>query len=180
MTKVPQGNGEGWFARRRADRRRGVAASILVGILGVAACDGWSTPLSIPTTLRTPEIVGIVEDLDPEARPPVVRLVGGDTFDPAGATPIAHVGTLEAGSLLLAGTQPTPWYAYIREFTPGCYALFSRGRDEGATVVTEDGLRLTKAPGFAAPDDPDGLYTRPGDQFCLGPDGLVTGYGLIR
>jgi hypothetical protein len=27
---------------------------------------------------------------------------------------------------------------------------------------------------------PDGLYVRPNDQFCLGPDGLVTGYGLIR
>jgi hypothetical protein len=106
--------------------------------------------------------------------------VGGTTYDPTGATSIVHVGTLEAGSLLLAGTQPTPWYAHIREFVPGCYALFSRGRDEGATVVTEDGLRLTKAAGFTAPDDPDGLYTRPGDQFCLGPDGLVTGYGLIK
>jgi hypothetical protein len=58
--------------------------------------------------------------------------------------------------------------------------MFSRGRDEGTTVVTEDGLRLTKAPGFSAPNDPDGVYDRPGDQFCLGPDGLVTGYGLIH
>jgi hypothetical protein len=22
------------------------------------------------------------------------------------------------------------------------------------------------------------MYVRPNDQFCLGPDGLVTGYGL--
>lgn len=106
--------------------------------------------------------------------------MGGATFDPAGATPIVEIGTLGAGSLFLAGPQPTRWYAHIREFTPGCYGLITRGRDDGTTVVTEVGLRLTKGPGFSAPDDPDGVYDRPNDRFCLGPDGLVTGYGLIH
>jgi hypothetical protein len=167
-------------ARRREDRRRRVIALILVGVLGVAACDAWDPPLSIPSTLRTPEVVGIVDAVEPRSGLPLIRLVGGDTFDPTGAIPIVEEGTLAAGSLLLAGTQPAPWYAYLEEFVPGCYALVSRGRDEGTTVVTEDGLRLTKAPGFSAPHDPDGVYVRPNDQFCLGPDGLVTGYGLIH
>ena len=163
------------------DRRRLVVALILVGVLGVAACDAGITPLAIPSTLRTPELVGIVEGLDPRPGPPLIRLVGGTTYDPAGATPVVEIGTLDAGSLLLAGTQPTPWYGYLRETVPGCYALYSRGRDDGTTVVTEVGLRLTKTPGFSAPRDPDGVYDRaPNDYFCLGPDGLVTGYGLNR
>jgi hypothetical protein len=153
---------------------------ILVGVLSVAACDGGSTALSIPSTLRTPELVGVVDAVEPRSGPPIIRLVGGTTYDPTGATPIVHRGTLAAGSLLFAGTEPTPWYAYLEEFVPGCYALITRGRDDGTTVVTEIGLRLTKAPGFVAPDDPDGLYTRPNDLFCLGPDGLVTGYGIIK
>lgn len=166
--------------RRHADRRRSVVALLVVGVLGVDGCDGWDPPLSIPNTLRTPKIVGIVDVVEPRSGPPVIRLVGGTTYDPSGATPILQLGTLAAGSLLLAGMQPTPWYAHIDEWAPGCYAMFSRGRDEGTTVVTEDGLRLTKAPGFSAPNDPDGVYDRPGDEFCLGPDGLVTGYGLSR
>lgn len=169
-------------ARRLADRRhrRLVVALLLVAVLDVAACDAGGPALAIPSTLRTPELVGIVEGLDPDSRPPIVRLVGGDSYDPTGATLIVQRGTLAAGGLLLSGTQPTPWYAYLDEFAPGCYALITRGRDDGTTVVTEDGLRLTKAPGFSAPHDPDGLYVRPNDQFCLGPDGLVTGYGLIH
>ena len=166
---------------RRADRRHFLVALILAGVLGLVGCDAGDPPLSIPSTLRTPEIVGVVGSLAPGSGVrPLIRLVGGTTFDPIGATPIVHRGTLAAGSLLLAGTQPAPWYAYLEEYVPGCYALVSRGRDEGTTVVTEDGLRLTKAPGFKAPHDPNGVYVRPNDQFCLGPDGLVAGYGLIR
>ena len=158
--------------------RRLVVALILVGVLGVAGCDGGTTPLSIPGTLRTPELVAVVEGLDPRPGPPLVHLLGGTTYDPTGATVIVHRGTLAAGSLLLAGTAPTPWYAYLAEFVPGCYALTTRGRDEGTTIVTEVGLRLTKAPGFRAPNDPGGVYVRvPSDVFCLGPDGLVTSYG---
>jgi hypothetical protein len=167
-------------ARRPADRRRWVVALILVGVLGVAGCDAWAPPLSIPSTLRTPELVGVVETVEPRSGPPIIRLADGTTYDPTGGTLIVRLGTLEAGSLLLAGTQPTRWYAHLREFAPGCYALSSRGRDDGTTVVTEVGLRLTKAPGFSAPNDPDGVYDRPGDIFCLGPDGLVTGYGLFH
>lgn len=167
--------------RLAAHRRRRVIALILAGVLGVAACDAGGPALTIPSTLRTPELAGVVETVEPRSGPPpLVRLVGGTTYDPAGATPIVQVGTLAAGSLLLAGTQPTPWYGYLEEFVPGCYALVTRGRDDGTTVVTEDGLRLTKAPGFSAPHDPNGVYERPNDQFCLGPDGLVTGYGLIH
>jgi hypothetical protein len=33
--------------------------------------------------------------------------------------------------------------------------------DDGTTVITEDGLRLTKAQGFSAPYDPNGVYVRP-------------------
>jgi hypothetical protein len=176
----PPGEEGRTIARRLADRHRWIVALILVGVLGVAACDGGSTPLSIPSTLRTPEIVGIVESVDSRTGPPLIHLVGGADYDSAGATPIIEIGALAAGSLLLAGTQSTRWYAYIREFAPGCYGLITRGRDDGTTVVTEIGLRLTKAPGFSAPDDPDGVYTRPNDRFCLGPDGLVTGYGIIK
>jgi hypothetical protein len=168
-------------ARRLADRRlRLVLALVLVAVPGVAACDAGGPALAIPSTLRTPELVGVVETVEARSGPPLVHLVGGDTYDPTGATLIVHRGSLAAGSLLLAGTQPTPWYAYLEEFAPGCYALITRGRDDGATVATEDGLRLTKAPGFSAPHDPSGVYERPNDQFCLGPDGLVTGYGLIH
>lgn len=167
-------------ARRLVDLSRHVVALILVGGLGVAACDAGNTAVSIPSTLRTPEIVGVVQTVDTRFAPPLIRLVGGTTYDHTGATLIVQRGTLEAGSLLLAGTQPAPWYAYLDEFVPGCFALIARGRDDGTTVVTELGLRLTKAPGFSAPHDPDGVYVRPNDQFCLGPDGLVTGYGPIH
>ncbi len=167
-------------ARRPDSRgRRGVIALVLVGVL-VSACDAGNIALSIPDTLRIPEVAGVVEGVDPRSGPPLIRLVGGTTYDPAGATPIVQIGTLATGSLLLAGTEPTPWYGYLEEFAPGCYSLITRGRDEGATVVTEVGLRLTRAPGFSAPHDPDGLYDRPNDKFCLGPDGRVAGYGLIH
>ena len=136
--------------RRRADRRRCAVALILAGVLGLAACGAGDPPLSIPSTLRTPEIVGIVETVESRSGPPLVHLVGGTTYDPTGATPIVHRGSLAAGSLLLAGTQPAPWYAYLDELVPGCYGLDTRGRDEGTTVVTEVGLRLTKAPGWFA------------------------------
>ena len=166
-------------ARHLADLRCHVVVLILVGVLGVAACDCCSTALSIPNTLRTPELVGVVETVDARSTPPLIRLVGGTTYDRTGATPIVEHGTLETGSLLLAGTRPSPWYGYLDESMPGCYGLPTRGRDDGPTVVTENGLRLTKAPGFSAPRDPDGVYDRtPNDYFCLGPDGLVTGYGL--
>lgn len=180
MTKVPRGGRRGIAAHRVADRRRWALAVILVGVLHMAGCDAGDPPLSIPNTLRTPEIVRVVDAVDLRPGPPLVRLQGGDTYDPTGAILLIHSGSLAVGSLLLAGTQPAPWYAYLEEYVPGCYALVSRGRDDGTTVVTEDGLRLTKSPGFSAPHDPDGKYVRPNDQFCLGPDGLVTGYGLIR
>jgi hypothetical protein len=168
-------------AHRVADRRHWLIALVLVGVLGMAGCDAGDPPLSIPSTLRTPEIVGVVDGLEAASGViPIIRLVGGDTYDPTDANLIVYRGTLASGSLLLAGTQPAPWYVYLEEWVQGCYALLSRGRDEGTTVVTEDGLRLTKAPGFSAPHDPGGLYVRPNDQFCLGPDGLVTGYGLIH
>jgi len=170
-------------ARRLADRRRHrrVIALFLVVLLSVvAACDAGGPALAIPSTLRTPEIAAVVETVETRSGPPLVHLVDGTTYDPTGATSLVHRGTLAAGSLLLAGTQPTPWYAYLAEFVPGCYALVSRGRDDGTTIVTEDGLRLTKAPGFSAPHDPSGVFERPNDQFCLGPDGLVTGYGLVH
>jgi hypothetical protein len=153
---------------------------ILVGVLGIAACDADMTPLSIPSTLRTPEIVGVVDALEARSGPPLIRLKGGGTYDPTGAILLVQRGTLAAGSLLLAGAQPAPWYAYLEEYVPGCYALVSSGRDEETTVVTKDGLRLAKALGFSAPHDPNGVYVRPNDQFCLGPDGRVTGYGLIH
>ena len=166
-------------AHRVADRRRWLVALILVGVLGIAGCDAGNTPLSIPGTLRTPQIVGVVGSFVSRSEQlPLIRLVGGTTYDRTGATPLVEAGTLAVGSLLLAGTQPAPWYVHLDEFMPGCYGLNTRGRDDGSTVVTEDGLRLTKAPGFRAPHDPDGVYVRPNDQFCLGPDGLVTGYGL--
>ena len=169
-------------ARRLRDRRqsRGVIFLILAGLFGVFACDSGSTTVSIPSTLRMPELAGVVETMELRSGPPIVRLEDGTTYDPTGATLIFHSGSLEAGSLLLAGTQPTPWYVHLEEFVPGCYSLVVRGRDDGTTVVTEVGLRLTKASGFSAPHDPNGVYVRPNDQFCLGPDGLVTGYGLIH
>ena len=167
-------------ARRRTHRGRPAIALILLGVLGIVACDANITGLSIPDTLRPPELVGIVETVESRSGQPLIHLVSGDTYDPTGATPIVHRGTLAAGSLLLAGKEPTPWYAYFEEFVPGCYALITGGRDDGTTVVTEVGLRLTKAPGFSAPSDPDGVYDRPNDQFCLGPDGQVNGYGLIH
>jgi hypothetical protein len=167
-------------ARRLRDRRqnRRVIALVLASVVGVLACDAGDPALDIPTTLRTPELVGVVETVEARSGQPLVTLADGMTYDPTGATLIVHAGTLEAGSLLLAGTQPTPWYVHLLETAPGCYGLTVRGRDDGTTVVTELGLRLTKAQGFSAPHDPSGRYARPNDWFCLGPDGQVTGYGL--
>jgi len=106
-------------AFRVEDRRRWLVALILVGVLGVAGCDAGDPPLSIPGTLRTPEVVGVVDTVELRPGLPIIRLVGGDTYDPTGAILIVHRATLAAGSLLLAGTQPAPWYVYLEEYVPG-------------------------------------------------------------
>ena len=169
-------------ARRLADRRHHhlFVALFLVAVLGVAACDAGGPALAIPSTLRAPELVGVVESVEARSGPPLIHLVGGTTYDPTGATPIVEIGTLAAGSLFLAGSQPTPWYAHLLETVPGCYGLITRGRDDGTAVVTEVGLRLTKAPDFSSPDHPNGVYDRLNDRFCLGPDGRVTSYGITE
>jgi hypothetical protein len=168
-------------ARRRehGDGRRDIIA-LMLGVLGVVACDAGIEPLSIPRTQRTAERVGVVERVEPRTGAPLLHLVGGASYDPTGASPIVQIGSLEVGSLVLAGTQPTPWWASMLEHPLGCFAIVVRGRDEGATIATEIGIRLTKAPGFSAPhSDGDGLYDRPNEPFCLDRDGRVLGYGLI-
>jgi hypothetical protein len=134
--------------------------------------------VSIPATLRTPTLVGVVEKADPltESHPPLIHLAGGRVYDPTGSRRIVERGNLEAGSFLIAGTQPDPWYGYLTEDRPGCFGLDTRGRDEGATIATEVGLRLPKAPGFTAPGDTDGIYETPNYSFCLNDKGEVTEY----
>jgi hypothetical protein len=134
--------------------------------------------VSIPATLRTPTLVGVVEKADTlsESHPSLIHLAGGRVYDPTRSKAIVERGTLAAGSLLLAGTEPDAWYGYLLEHPPGCYYLDTRGRDDGATVVTEVGLRLPKAIGFIAPNDTDGIYDTPNYWFCLNDKGEVTSY----
>ncbi len=149
-----------------------------LAVIALAGCGAWQTPVSIPATLRTPTLVGVVEKADPltESHPPLIHLAGGRVYDPTGSRAIVERGSLDPGSLLIAGTQPDPWYGYLVERGPGCYRLVTRGRDDGATVATEVGLRLQKAPGFSAPNDTDGIYDTPSYHFCLNDKGEVTSY----
>jgi hypothetical protein len=77
---------------------------------------------------------------------------------------------------VIAGTEPDRWYGYRLPSTAGCYGLPTRGRDEGATVATEEGLRLKKAADFVAPRDTDGIYDTPNYRFCLNDRGEVASY----
>jgi hypothetical protein len=146
--------------------------------LALAACGAWQSQVSIPATLRTPTLVGVVERADAlsESHPPIIHLIGGRDYDPSTSKAIIQRGNLGAGSLLLAGTEPDTWYGFLLENPPGCYYLDTRGRDDGATVVTEVGLRLLKAPGFTAPNDTDGVFDTPNYIFCLNREGQVTSY----
>jgi len=147
-----------------------------LAVLALAGCGFWQSPVSIPATLRTPTLVGVVERVETRVGPPLIHLVGDGTYDITGSTDLTGAGDPKQGTLFLAGTSPSSWYGYVNEDRPGCFGLDTRGRDEGATIATEVGLRLTKAPGFTAPGDTDGIYETPNNSFCLNDKGQVTSY----
>lgn len=133
-------------------------------------------PGTDPHAAPHPELASVVTAVELAPDVLLVHLANGQTYDPTKAGEFLAVGTLAAGSLFLAGTQPAPWYGHIQEWTPGCYRLDTRGLDRGATIATEAGLLLTKTPDFVAPDDTDGVYDTPLYVFCLDKDGRATAY----
>ena len=148
----------------------------------------------------TPEVVGVIVASElTDANLARYRLENGQTFTYNhldGSTTVVYRAGQAVGDLLLAGTGPErPWIALVAPGTltrsdlpPGCFALWSRGTDEGDWIQTDVGLRLRKAPGFdpgLLPETPGGpvptahpglRYEGIGQAFCLNSEGLVTAH----
>jgi hypothetical protein len=144
-------------------------------------------------TYAAPEIVGVVSASD--ARPDGVvhvELEGGRALDvllsswvrgaptpPPLYQPLDYSRDLEAGNLLLAGNQPTPWYSMAAYYPAGsllrgpdpCYFLVAKGTERQDAAYLDFGIRLTKAPGYT------GVSSAIGASFdgevCLDVQGRV-------
>ena len=157
------------------------AARICVAILllGTAGgCDsGFLDFVNIPSDQRTATTAQVVASVEIREGPPIVVLADGQRIPLEGLKPLVQLGTLARGGLFLAGDDPEPWYGFIEERVPGCFALITRGNDAGPDIVTELGLRLTKTADFIAPVDENQKYIAvPGFPFCLDSSGHVFSY----
>lgn len=152
----------------------------------------------------TPSITGLIESIEPTADGGwQFRLKSGATFKakpgqdghfrqvyvPASMLTVAGGGR---DDLLLGGTdQAGDWFAIIpptsrTDLPSDCYELDGWGTDEGDSILTDVGLRLSKAAGFdpeILPLTPGGFVptTHPGMRyeatqqvFCLDTAGEVT------
>lgn len=151
---------------------------MIILLCAVAGCDsGFLDFVNIPSVQRTATTAGIVASVESHEGPPGVVLADGQRILLKGSTPLVTIGTIERGGLFLAGDEPEPWYAFVTEAVPGCFALITRGNDAGPDIVTELGLRLTKTADFVAPVDANQKYVAvPGFPFCLDSNGHVFSY----
>ena len=145
----------------------------------LAGCGG----LDIPADLRTPSVIGVVEEVTelPDGGE-TYRLANGQTADVASHKEILLGGEPIVGELLLLGSDPDggQWVAGVSPSPhanePGCFWLPGTGRDANDSIETTGGLRLPKATDFDPGLIRDGQYTSPQGHFCLNGNGEVTGY----
>lgn len=180
-------------AVRPEKRTRPPGALLALGLVTVSVV---SCQRSVPGPY-VPEVAGIVVSSE-WTEPNVVaryNLDNGTSFslNVLEKTKTTRVGgeSSAVGDLLLAGSGPDPWLAFLApaaesDLPADCYAVYGYATDEGDWIQTDIGLRLRKAPGFdpgILPDTPDGpvppprpglRYEGPGQVFCVNREGLVT------
>ena len=154
-----------------------IGVAFLLPWIAVGCDSGFLDFVNIPSVQRTATTAGIVASVEFREGPPIVVLADGQRISLEGSKQLVQVGTLARGGLFLAGDDPEPWYGFILEAVPGCFALITRGDDAGPDIVTELGLRLTKTADFVAPVDENQKYRAvPGFPFCLDSRGRVFSY----
>jgi len=142
--------------------------------------------LRIPTSLRTPTVAGVVEDVTRLADGGVTyRLQNGKSAEIASQKQVLLGGEPLVGELLLAGTDSDgrQWLAGVSPSPnvnePGCFWLTANGRDAGDWIETSDGLRMQEALDFDPGLAEGGEYTSPRGCFCLNGEGEVTSYVFV-
>jgi hypothetical protein len=142
------GHGPAGLRRPNGARSATVVGALLIVLVAPSACGPWRD-------YRTPETVGVVtaESADrltvtiEDAAGNVTRIAitDYDGLDGA-ASPVV-------GDLLMLGTKPSPWFERAaRQVSQGpeCYLLDGPLTIRGDAVEFQVGLRLPKAPSFAA------------------------------
>jgi hypothetical protein len=118
-------------------------------------------------TLRTPEIVGVIESVNDEGGyGPLVTIADGQELalgiqgavqgaDGSRFAPLEFSGNPRVGDLVIAGRQPSLWYTTVVHLNIGtpekpneCYLLDGSGTENADSFDFDYGLRLTKASDF--------------------------------
>ncbi len=147
--------------------------------------------ISRPGMTVSPSIVGVIDSVHRNAAGvPVVSVAGQQvTIDQStgGDRQLRSTGGLEAGSLLLFGTEPERWYQVLGTVRQCRYEALANAAfdDADAVIFVFDGwkgvgIRLPKAPDFRPAPSAllDGKYLIegvPGSYFCVNESGQVTG-----
>jgi hypothetical protein len=133
---------------------------------------------------RTPTVAGVIQSSENVDGVWVYQLEGGETveidFDETVTLPRSSGGG-DPGTLLFHGDGNNAWYMGLAPSSDG-YQFDAAARDDGTHIVFENGLRLSKAPGFDGRGWPqDGRYDSPASEccfapFCINAQGQVTAY----
>lgn len=158
-----------------------------VAVLALAALvAGCGDSIRIPDNLRTPEVAGVVTDVErfPDGTT-TYHFASGGTADIASQTTVLLGGEPLIGELLLAGTDPgdRQWIAGLSGDWPGrpagCFPMIGQARGVDGWIETEAGYRLPKAADFQdARDNPTDLFVSDRGVFCLNDRGEVTSYDI--
>jgi hypothetical protein len=151
----------------------------------LASCTG---SVHVPSELRTPSVVGVVEGFvrQPDGRDRY-ELLNGQSLEIDYDETENLLGGPEVGWLLLFGTDPDggQWIAGVSLSTTlgrptGCFLHPAQGRAVDGWIETSSGFRLPKAAGFRDPrDHPTDLFSSDRGTFCLNERGEVTSYDVI-
>jgi hypothetical protein len=163
--------------RGRADALTRFSLSLLA-LVALGGCGGLRLG---PEPVRDPLVVGVVEGWD---------RVGSSTdrfhlsdgreleIDYNDSRQLFPGDTLDAGDLLLYGTDSEGAWYQVLDREADCYILESRGSDAGNFIVFDVGFRLPKAPDFDAGGVTSGEFrANPGIPFCVDAEGRVVSYG---
>jgi hypothetical protein len=139
--------------------------------------------VSIPASLYTPEVAGVVSAVTPgTGRTSTFTLTDGTvvTIDGARSSVVKGSGNASVGDLLLTD-HTTAWMSSLRIDTnadapPGCFDLPNSGVDDGDYIKFTNGLRLRRAADFDPGRAQNGVYQIPQVGFCVNSSGAVTKY----
>jgi hypothetical protein len=160
---------------------RAIALLTALSLLALVALAGCGELRVGPEPVRDPEVVGVVEEWESVGpRTDHFHLSDGRVFeiDYNDSRQLFPGDALDAGDLLLYGSdQEGIWYQVLNR-EADCYILESWGRDAGDFIVFDVGIRLPKAPDFDAGGVTSGEFrANPGIPFCIDAQGRVVSYG---